>query len=135
MSYSIDQIIRITPRSRRENAAHVHIVGARRVRRRNGGIQIISMTVENGTRRHQQEIRVVNPQWTGLFTDPSNGGVILTCDCSDWMFTWEWVMAQHGAAEIIHGNGDPPHIKNPNMIPGVCKHLFLSAGYIKKNYY
>jgi hypothetical protein len=135
MTYSIDQLIRLTPRSRRENAAAVHVIGAQRVRRRHGGIEIITMTVENGTRRHHQEIRVVNTQWTGLFMDPRNGGVIVTCDCADWMYMFEWVMAQHGAAEIKHGNGDPPHFKNPNMTPGICKHLFLSCGYIKTKYY
>lgn len=49
--------------------------------------------------------------------------VSLSCDCSDWCFTWEYSMSTWGAASIKYCNGEPAVMKNPSNVPGACKHL------------
>lgn len=54
----------------------------------------------------------------------SSGPVEVSCTCSDFVFGgWEYALFKKGAAKIIYGNGEPPKIKNPTMLPGACKHL------------
>ena len=48
--------------------------------------------------------------------------VHVSCQCPDFCFRWEYALHSHGAADIKFCNGEPPIIKNPSMIPGMCKH-------------
>lgn len=54
----------------------------------------------------------------------SKGPVEVSCSCGDFLFKgFEYALMKKGAAKIIYGNGEPPKITNPKLIPGVCKHL------------
>jgi hypothetical protein len=45
------------------------------------------------------------------------------CSCPNFLYVWEYALAQHGGSDIISGNGNPPTTTNPSLIPGVCKHV------------
>lgn len=51
--------------------------------------------------------------------------VLVSCDCADYCFTWEYANYTWGASKIIYSNGDPAVVKNPANHPGACKHLVV----------
>lgn len=63
----------------------------------------------------------------GLDKDISTVGrqkrVIVSCDCEDFLYTWEYALSTWGAARIKYSNGEPAVVKNPGNYPGMCKHL------------
>lgn len=59
--------------------------------------------------------------------------VLVSCPCENYTFTWEYANAAHGCSRIVYSNGEPPVMTNPNLAPGLCKHLAaLSFNMIKK---
>jgi hypothetical protein len=58
--------------------------------------------------------------------------VQVSCTCERFKYTWEWALHQKRASLIHWSNGEPPHEKNPNNIPGVCKHLYKGMLYMRK---
>lgn len=60
----------------------------------------------------------------GLDKDVSTLGrqkrVLVSCDCEDFMYTWEYALSTWGAARIQFSNGDPAVVKNPGNYPGMC---------------
>lgn len=76
--------------------------------------------------RHQQRIDILDE---GV-RDPKAKGALLkfSCTCDNWKYVWEFVAAQHGAADIIFGNGDPPNVTNPSRVVGCCKHGYRLLG-------
>jgi hypothetical protein len=60
--------------------------------------------------------------------------VVLSCSCDDFWAVWEVALAAQGAARVEYSNGERPIDRNPQMIPGCCKHLFrLGSRLIDKN--
>lgn len=57
----------------------------------------------------------------------------VSCDCPDWMFTWEVAMTRHGASWIKYSNGDPPIFKNPRQVAGGCKHIAVLLAFVRKH--
>lgn len=53
--------------------------------------------------------------------------VLVSCDCEDFMYTWEYALSTWGAARIKYCNGEPAVVKNPGNYPGMCKHLVAVA--------
>ena len=51
----------------------------------------------------------------------------VSCTCDDFMYTWEWALAQRKAATLVFGNGDAPDSRNPSYTPGCCKHIVALA--------
>jgi len=58
----------------------------------------------------------------------SNTGVELKCSCPDFRFMWEYALFKNNSLvgqfrkyTRVPGSTRPP--KNPNDVPGVCKHL------------
>ncbi len=49
--------------------------------------------------------------------------VKVSCSCPHFWSVCEVALNKQGAADIKYSNGELPHIKNPAMIPSVCKHL------------
>lgn len=61
--------------------------------------------------------------------------VLVSCDCENFVYTWEYANAKHGASKIVYGNGDAPGFTNPGESPGLCKHLTaLAYQIIQKGY-
>lgn len=48
----------------------------------------------------------------------------VSCECPAHVF-WggEYALWRKGAAELVYGNGDPPVVRNPKLVPWACKHL------------
>lgn len=65
-----------------------------------------------------------NTYTTTLKVGDKQNHVIVECTCGFHPF-WgvEYVLHTHGAAEIIHSNGQRPRIKNPEEKIFACKHL------------
>ncbi len=53
--------------------------------------------------------------------------VLVTCDCGNYTFVWEYANTVNGASRIKHCNGQPPIVTNPTFRPGLCKHLSALA--------
>lgn len=54
----------------------------------------------------------------------------VTCDCEDFLYRFEVANKAKGAADIKHSNGARPNIRNPEMHPGICKHLLSLLRYL-----
>jgi hypothetical protein len=96
---------------------------------------IISRTItaipDEEERHHYQMVRPRNASYRGtLFKCPA---VVIECDCARFLFMWEWALHHHGAAEILHSNGDAPDYMNPEYIPGCCKHQYIMLNFIRSN--
>ncbi|RLI86131.1 MAG: hypothetical protein DRP01_04865 [Archaeoglobales archaeon] len=53
--------------------------------------------------------------------------VWVSCSCPDFKFRWEVSLAHRNNTSIIYSNGAYPKITNPQLQPGVCKHVFRCA--------
>ena len=53
--------------------------------------------------------------------------VLVSCDCENYKFVWEYANTVNGASRIKHCNGQPAHVTNPGNRPGLCKHLAAIA--------
>jgi len=58
--------------------------------------------------------------------------VQVSCNCPDYLYTYEYALNHHGAARIINSNGEYPILKNPTLQAGLCKHLWVLLSYAKK---
>jgi len=45
------------------------------------------------------------------------------CSCPFFKYNLEVVLAKTGNSSVIKSNGDLPVVRNPNMIPYLCKHI------------
>lgn len=52
---------------------------------------------------------------------------IVSCSCADFKYRWEVALNLHDAAEIEYSNGELPVIRNPQLEPRFCKHLYRLA--------
>jgi len=53
--------------------------------------------------------------------------VWVSCSCPDFLYRWEVALAHRNNSSVIYSNGAYPKITNPQMTPGVCKHVFRCA--------
>lgn len=49
------------------------------------------------------------------------------CDCPYFKYHLEVALTRIGASSINNSNGKPPTVRNPQMLPYLCKHLVLTA--------
>jgi hypothetical protein len=52
------------------------------------------------------------------------------CDCPFFTYYLEVADAADGSSDVINSNGQPPRIRNPRMVPYLCKHLWYVAGRV-----
>lgn len=50
-------------------------------------------------------------------------GCKVSCSCEDYLYRLEVSNRAHGSSDVIYSNGKKPKITNPDMHPGLCKHL------------
>ena len=120
---TLKQLLSKSIDSRRKAATKVRIVNLRT--RYSDPVAVRASTYTPGSatgERYDTEI-------TFLYNrhDVPTENVKVTCGCDDFKYTWEYALNHAGAADIIHCNGEPPEEKNPQMIPGLCKHLIAMA--------
>jgi len=53
--------------------------------------------------------------------------VYVSCSCPDFKYRWEVSLAHRNNTSITYSNGAYPKITNPQLVPGVCKHIFKCA--------
>jgi hypothetical protein len=49
--------------------------------------------------------------------------VWVTCSCEYWLYYCEVAVDAKGSTSILKSNGEMPKIRNPGMVPHLCKHL------------
>ncbi len=74
-------------------------------------------------RGHYCSYRPVDKNYQGPLSQCP--AVLMTCNCDDWMYRFEYAAWYRGAAEILHGNGEYPESTNPSLKFSACKHLLL----------
>ena len=57
----------------------------------------------------------------------SNSRCWAHCSCQNFKYTYEVADTQQHSSSIILSDGSRPSIKNPSMIPALCKHLVALA--------
>jgi hypothetical protein len=53
--------------------------------------------------------------------------VWVSCSCPDFLYRWEVALAARNNSSVIYSNGAYPKQTNPQMTPGVCKHVLRGA--------
>lgn len=50
--------------------------------------------------------------------------ILVSCPCENFVLSGgEYACAARGCARIVYGNGNPPVVTNPHLIPFACKHI------------
>lgn len=124
---SLKQLLRTTPSLMKSNAEEVVISKLTRKKTKSGlpAIEAVTYTADpyrpNKTRRdHKAYIIGIDSQEQPI---TKQRRVMLSCGCENYVFTWEYANALHGASKLVYGNGDAPTFTNPGNAPGMCKHL------------
>lgn len=106
----------------------------RRLRTKDGTVykcQTMTRVLGEKPRKHDQEIRIV--QGGTKASDPLTT-LSVSCDCEGFCFVWEYALHRHGASPIKYSNGQPPHVTNGSLHPGICKHLYVILTNIFKGH-
>ena len=114
------QLLNATPAKYHENAKHVRVTGESAGLSKSGRPQIIFRTrSKNPTTNRKPE----NHRTVVRLMDRGRKRLWVSCTCENFMYFWEYALAQIGASSILFGNGEPPVIMNPSMRTGGCKHV------------
>jgi hypothetical protein len=57
------------------------------------------------------------------YTKNLQSSVWVSCQCDHFKYTYEYAMAVKGASDHLYAWRQPPVEKNPQMLPGACKHI------------
>lgn len=134
---SLNALIKASPRLMKENAMECYVTSVKRGKTAKA-LPLISAKVRHkDPLRPNKTVRLHETMIIGL-DDPykpitKQKRVMCSCTCENWVFMWEYANAEHGAARIIYGNGEPPGFTNPGHAPGLCKHLLALADKMKIN--
>lgn len=139
---TLRQLIRATPRLMLNNAVDVELLEKKLTKTRSGMPAIRAVTVTNDPWRPGKVRRKHNTFIIGAELDKENNPVkkpinrhrkiIVSCACESYVFTFEYANAAHGASRIVYSNGEPPVMTNPQLAPGLCKHLVAVARLLIK---
>lgn len=134
---SLNALIKSTPRLMKENAMECYVTSVKRGKTAKALPFITAKVRHKDPLRPNKTVRRHEVMIIGL-DDPfkpitKQKRVMCSCTCENWVFMWEYADAEHGAARIIYGNGEPPGFTNPGHAPGLCKHLLALADKMKIN--
>lgn len=129
-------LIRYTPMHIRENRlkgcrTYFHV--SEFFNRENAtGIRIFAYRTGCNKKTYLSQIAFSNPLKPGR--DPKANDYFFTkgsfvwvhCTCPYFKFNLEYVMDKMGASTNVYAWNKPPVIKNPNMVPGACKHILTT---------
>jgi hypothetical protein len=123
MPMTARQILAKTPRSRRDAAIFTRVKEAKKTKK---GESILFMAKTITTKKPSGDRKTPPEPYTYVSTIEVNkkGQAIVSCSCDDFMYTWEYTLKQKGAARIEYSNGESSKDRNPQQIPGCCKHLY-----------
>ena len=135
---TLRKLIRSTPRLMINNAVDVVLDKYSRTKTRSGMPAIKAIAVSTDRFRPNKVNRPHDVFLIGADKLPDGSAdtgkpvnkhkkVLASCNCENYVFTWEYANAVHGASRIVYGNGDAPVVTNPDFAPGLCKHLVAVA--------
>ncbi|QYW03878.1 hypothetical protein pEaSNUABM46_00235 [Erwinia phage pEa_SNUABM_46] len=132
---SLNALIKSTPRLMKENAMECYVNSVKRGKTPKGLPFIQANVRHKDPLRPNKTVRIHKPMIVGLDYPykpiSKQKRVLVSCPCENFVFMWEYADAEHGAARIIYGNGEPPDFTNPGRAPGLCKHLMALADQVK----
>jgi hypothetical protein len=124
---SLKQLLRTTPKLMKNNSMDVVVSKLVRKKTKSGlpAVEAVTYTADpyrpNKSRRdHKAYIIGIDSQDQPI---TKQRRVMISCSCENYIFTWEYANALHGASKLVYGNGDPATFTNPDNLPGMCKHL------------
>jgi len=128
---TLKQLYRNTPRLMKENGSETTVRKFKRTKTASGLPAVTATCRHFDTWRPDATPRDHKVTIIGRLHDlkisDRNQKVLVSCDCENNTYMWEYANAKYGAARIIYGNGDKPNFTNPGETPGLCKHLIATA--------
>lgn len=134
MPYTIEYLVKRTPRLRKRAARYVRITRLKFFHDKKGkpvaacqsysthDVLPSGRVVRRRTKvKYVTVIKLLNRKYH----------CVVSCSCPDFMFTSEWVLHQKGSADIEYSNGEPPNVRNLFRRPMLCKHLVALYEKIK----
>jgi hypothetical protein len=99
----------------------------RRINRADGRLVILSVIYttldSNGNRKANPDMHYQVIQQLSKGRTLWDSKCKVSCSCLDFLFTDEVSLFKRANSDVRFSNGELPVIKNPRMIPQVCKHL------------
>jgi hypothetical protein len=131
---TITQLYMRGPKSRALTALrdNVTIISLKRVKDNPNKLVSVSRTNDTTTGR-KPRIRKFNHVIIKLEGEEKpfyKSRALVSCNCSDFTYTFEWVLKERGNSQIVHSNGDSPDSRNPRYVTGSCKHLLTLYKHI-----
>jgi len=116
---------RNTPISTRNAADGVstHFMGERAGKDPNGAYRQFSFDVKG---KYKPKVRVYTDKAVN-----SRSGAWVTCNCNDFKYRWEVVLADRGSSKLKSADDVQPEIRNPQKKAGVCKHIYAALVYLR----
>ena len=127
------QLMKSTPALMRNNANHVTIKSVKRSKTKKGSIAYTAVCVDAVVNKKPRphKVIIIGKDANKQTVTKDKQKVLISCDCENYVYTFEYANAQHGSSKIIYGNGDPATSTNPSNHPGCCKHLFAVLELLK----
>jgi len=133
----LDQLLAKSTRLRKLNATLVKVVGFKTGRDKKGFATAVAKTytpTEYNVRGQRVNARDKNKYVSSVKFIDAKLNVKVSCSCPDFCFRYEVANHVKGAADVIYSNGEIPESTNPEMRPGLCKHLIALRTLIKERH-
>ena len=130
----LNALVKKSDALRKVNARLVKVINYKAGRDKKGFAVAMAKTYsrqEVGVNRRLVRSRDTKPYVSHVKFIDKKLNVEVSCSCPDFMFRWEFALAQAGAAQIRYGDGSPSDSTNPQYKPGLCKHLIALRTLIK----
>lgn len=132
---TLNELVKMSERMRRLNSRLVKVVGYKTGKDKRGSPTAVAKTytpLEYTLAGHRiTRSKDQNKYVSSIKFLDRRLHVKVSCSCPDYMYRWEWANNEHGASDIIYGNGEAPDYTNPPYRPGLCKHLLALRSLIK----
>jgi hypothetical protein len=130
MGMTISQIMNSTPKTRRDKAKQVAILGIK-IKTNLDGMPMVVAKTRSTQKNTGKEIKPSEATHyvTTIEVYPKKE-VIVSCSCDDFLYTWEVALVKKGAARVEFSNGKKPTDRNPAMTPGCCGHTYALADHL-----
>lgn len=139
---TLRKLLRGTPRLMINNSIDVVLIERKITKTRSGMPAFKGVAITQDPYRPNKVVRKHNTFIIGAELDKENNPVkkpinkhkkiIVSCSCENFVFTFEYANAAHGASRLVYSNGEPPIVTNPGLAPGLCKHLVAAARLLIK---
>lgn len=137
----LNRIYTITPQRYKDRAKYARLLKLSTRKDKETGLPIILSVMvtthdHNGApkmyepQHHYQSIQVMEASKRGKRI--WNRKCKVSCSCSDFMYVDEVALFKKANSDIYFSNGELPVIKNPKMVPQICKHLVYLLEYVRK---